>query len=917
MRHTVFMLILLALAACSGGSKEQHLARARDYIAQSKFPSATSELQSALKMDAKSAEIRWLLGKVHLETGHAPEAEYELQQAQSLGWTRDDIRPAMAQALLAQGKFQEVIALDFRDLGATSAAQLLSSQALAAVSSQQLDKAQELAFLALRKDPQLLQAKLAVATILVNRGDVQNAVTLVDKILESNPENGAAWGLKGQVLRLQGKLDEARAAFDKSIAHSPMAFADRVARGLINLQLGEFAAAQEDATALLELSPDDPAANYIQGLLDFQNKQYRKAITALTLAEPAAEQFPLVRYYLGKGYLIENELDPAEQFAKLFAKDAPDHSGGRKLLAAILLQKNRLDEALDILQPVLDHDPDDLAALNIKANALLLKGQVDKGLVLYSLMQRLQSDWRVVPLRKEAVLVVSGPGNEPVQVPGAGPDATENFPQTDILLILQYLGNKDFKGAIEAAKSYQFRDIESVAPYAVLGRVYLAADKIMFATNTYMKALKREPADSAANQGLARAALAMHRPNTARKYYQAILASHESDLDTLLQLAALEEKQKNVSAMVAALEDATAAHRDALEPRLKLAEYYMGAGHPEKVAPLFAKLSALQQTAPRVLDLMSRAYVALQQYDSAQVSLQQLVDARPEVVQNRYLLATVATRTGDTQTAKQQLLEVVKRDPKHQPALIDLARITQGEGDQEQFKQYVAALVALAPDAPEVLRLRALAASAAGDHTEALELARRAYKLAPATPTLLQLTDCQKAAGYGTVARNTLQRWLATHPTDVDVRHALARDFELANNPVGAKAQYVAILAQQPNNTLALNRLALILRVNNPVQALATIRRALSVAPDQPDLLDTLAVIELQTGDYESAQHSLQRALQGSPGNLSMRYHQAQIDAARGEKARAIAILEELTAPQSNTFPEQAEAKKLLLSMKD
>jgi len=915
MRLTVFMLILLTLAACGGGSGEQLLARAKDYIAQSDYAAATSELRRAQQLDTRSAEIHWLLGKVYIETGHAREAEYELQQAQELGWPRDDIRPAMAQSLLSQGRFKEVIALDFRDLNPTAAAQLLASQALAAMSSNQVARAQELADLAVRKQPQLLQAQLAVATILVHRGDLQGAKAAINAILESNPDSGVAWALKGQVLRQQGKLEEARVAFDKSTSKSAMAFADQVARGLINLQLQDFAAAQIDATALLEVSPNDPVANYLQGMLDFENKLYRKAITKLLLAEPAAQQFPLALYYLSKGYLIENDLDPAEKFARMFVKSQPDDSGGRKLLAAILILQNKLDDALEKLQPVLDHNPEEVAALNIKANALLLDGQAYKAFVLYLLLMQLQRDWHVVPLRQEAVLVTAGPGGAAAQPPAAATGETDNFPQTELLLILQHLGNKNFQAAIDAAKSYQFRDIASVAPYAVVGMVYLAAGKPAEAREVYLKALKRDPRDSAANQGLARVELAAKKPDAARRHYQKILDSHGHDLDTLLQLADLENKQNNNAAMVSALEDAAFAHRDALEPRLRLAEYYMGAGHPKRVAPLFAKLTTLQQSSPRVLEIALRAALALQQYDSAMASLQQLVDAKPGVVHNHFLLATVATRADQLQIAKEQYQEVIKRDPRHQLALIELARIAHKEGDQQQFRQYVTALVALAPDTPDVLSLRALVATADGNHNEALGLAQRAHTLVPTTQTMLALTACHKAAGFKEEARNTLQRWLVNHPTDVVARLALAEDLELEENPAGASVQYVAVLAQQPNNTHALNKLAWSQRVENPVLALAAIRRALVVAPDQPDLLDTLAVIELQTGDYEGAQRSIQRALQGSPGNSRMRFHEAMIDAACGEKARAIATLEALTGPQSDSFPEQAEAKKLLLSL--
>jgi len=914
MRYTVVILILLTLAACGGASSEQRLARAKYAIEKTDYLAATGELQNALELDTNSAEIRWLLGKVYLETGNILEAQYELQQAQSLGWTNDDIRPALAQTLLAQGKFQDVLALDYRDLNSTAAAQLLSTQALAAVSDNQAEKAQALVALALRKEPQLLQAKLAEATLVVHRGDMANAMLLIDAILQSTPESGAAWGLKGQALGQQGKLKEARAAFDKSITHSHIAFADRIARALINLQLQDYAAAQVDATQLLQLSPQDPVANYIQGLLHFQHKQYRKALTALTLAEPAAEQFPLVLYYLSMGYLIEKDLDLAATFGNRFVTRTPDDARGRKLLAVILILQNKLQKAQDFLQPVLDHDPDEVQALNIMANALLLDKQADKGLLLYARIAQLRPDWRFVPLRQEAGLVTSVTGEEVIPVPATAPDMMANFPQTDILLILNFLGNKDFQGAIEAAKSYQYRDLESLAPYAVLARVYLAAGKPAEAKGVYDKALKRDPGDPAANQGLA--LLAANDPNTARQFYQTILEYHADDMTTQLQLAALESRQKNVAAMVSLLRQAIAAHRHALEPRLSLAGHYLGSGRPEKVAPLFAKLTALQQQSPRVLEITALAQLALQQHDKALVSLQQLVDTKPETVHYHYLLAMVASETGDQQKAKQELMEVIKRDPQHVLALINLARIAHNDGEQRQFEEYLATLVERAPEIPDVLRLRALAEKANGKAVEALVLSQRAFKQAPTTQTVLELNTYQKAAGRTAAARSTLLQWIAKHPADVDARLALANEFELENNLPGARAQYFVILAQQPNNIQVLNNLAWSLRLENPVNALATIRRAVAIAPGRPDLLDTLAVIEHLAGDHAGADRDIQRALEGSPGNVTMRFHQAMIAAARGEKDHAIAILEELLARDGGAFPERAEAEKLLLSLK-
>ena len=75
-----------------------------------------------------------------------------------------------------------------------------------------------------------------------------------------------------------------------------------------------------------------------------------------------------------------------------------------------------------------------------------------------------------------------------------------------------------------------------------------------------------------------------------------------------------------------------------------------------------------------------------------------------------------------------------------------------------------------------------------------------------------------------------------------------------------------------------------------------------------PDDLDTLAVMEYLTGNYRSAGQHIKQARAGDAEDISMRYHQAMIDAALGRTDRAIASLEDLTAKPDSEFPERGEA---------
>ncbi|MDG1943915.1 MAG: PEP-CTERM system TPR-repeat protein PrsT [Halioglobus sp.] len=917
----LLILALLVLASCSEDpTSEEHLNKAKGFMSEADFPSATIELQNALQLDENLAEARWLLGKIQLDDADILAAENSLQRARDLGWRDDDVLPALARTLLAQGEVEDVLSLEYKELNPSSMAKLYAMQAKAALINGQPEKARALVDLALDKDPQSVDVKLAEVSVVASEGDLEAGLRLAEDIILNSPSSGEAWWLKGQILLETGELEAAAAAFDQSVALKSIAYTDRITRALINLKLRNYDAAQVDATELLTLSPMSPVPNYIQGLLYFEKEQYLDAITALTLAEPVAKQFPLTFYFLSAAYLnrfySEKDLSLAARFADQFVTMVPGSIQGRKLLAAISVLQNKVRRAQDVLEPVLDFDPDDAVALNVMANAMLMDDKADLGLALYARIAALQPEWKFVPLRREARILNPNGAVEPSSAV-AVKNTDDNFPQPDILQILQHLAKQDFPAAIAAAESYQFRDLQSLSPYRVLSAVYLAAGQPSKAKEVLEKLRKRAPTDSIANHTLARLALNAKDTKTARRYYQATLEQYPDDLRILLQLALLEGGEGNNQAMIEILKHSIATHPEALEPRLMLADYELRSGSPDKVAPQFAQLPALLRKSPRALEKIGEAQLAQQQNTAAIETFQQLVEAHPDVAQYRYLLAMAVSTTGDIEKTKQELVAAISRDANHVPSLIVLATIANRENKHEPFNEYLATLAELAPEKPVVLHLQSLSAEAAGDPKVALAFSQQAFTLSPSAQTLLALTRHRNATGDVATAGNALQAWLTIHPTDIPVRMALAEQLILQKKPSAAEAQYRNVLKNDPNNIVALNNLAWSIRTKNPQKSLEYMHRAATIAPDFPDILDTLAVIESLNGNHDAAILSIRRALVGAPNDLSMRYHQAEIEANMGATDEAISSLEELVAQDADEFAERAEAKKLLASLKN
>jgi len=905
------ILFVSILTACSGDSLEDYLARADKYVQENNYDSAIIELKNALQLDGQSAQARWLLGKSYLDLGDILPAEKELQRALKLGWPNDDVLPALAKVMLAQGKYSEVSKLDNTGLRAQPMADLMASKAMAAMALGENRKAKKLIERALESAPDSAEALIAKSRILASQGDLPNAYATLDSLLSREPENGEAWDIMGDIQMARKNLDEAAVAYSNAIEYWRTSFGSLFKRGLLYLRLEKYEEAQLDASELLKLSATHPGANYIQGLLHFQAGKYPEAISALSVAEPAAKQFPLALFFLSSAQLIENHLDLAAIQAVRFNRMLPESIRGRKLLATIYLQQGKFEDVQELLNPVLAGNPDDIGALNLMSNALLRDGKIDEGITLLSRVAVLQPDSPLAQVRLGAGLLMDGNNDDAAQHMEAALELAPEFQQADILLVMNYVQKRDFEAAIKAAEAYKTRHLTSVTPYNLLGRVYLEAGDKDKARASFEKALGLEKADPAANHNLAQMALLEGDVEVARSYYQTILSERKDYLPALIQLALLDARENNTEAMEAHLEQAMKAHPKELQPRLLMARYHLSKGRPDKVAPLFSDMEEVQQKSPQVLQLMALAQLSENENTEAQYTLEQLMESTPDTPALHFMMAKAAAGTGDTKRTERELRKALALDKNYLPARMALARAMLADDRIDEFSEQLVLLQEQAPDNVDVILLRAAAASKSGESAQAIKLAKEAYDKVPVRGSLIALASYVAASGDNNGARQLYGNWLDSNPDDVVVMLVLADSLYKHQETQEAVFQYENVLQRNPDNVPALNNIAWHLREQNPAKALEYARHAATLAPDSADVLDTLAVVEYTNKNYVPALRGIDHALDKRPGDTTLMYHRAMILAAAGESSAAIELLESILA-EDGEFPEAKEAKALL-----
>ena len=99
-------------------------------------------------------------------------------------------------------------------------------------------------------------------------------------------------------------------------------------------------------------------------------------------------------------------------------------------------------------------------------------------------------------------------------------------------------------------------------------------------------------------------------------------------------------------------------------------------------------------------------------------------------------------------------------------------------------------------------------------------------------------------------------------------------------------------------------------------RALQTAEHAYKLGPDNAGVADTLGWILVEQDNTKRGIEVLQKAVSAAPNHPEIRYHLAQALVKAGDKANAIDHLERIVAPGAK-FSQEAQARALLTQLKN
>ncbi len=211
------------------------------------------------------------------------------------------------------------------------------------------------------------------------------ALFYVNSMTNTQHSSALAYGMKADIFSSRKQEDSARYYYKKSVSINELN--PKIWEQLLfkDLALQLYDSLLEDSETALEIYPDNVIINYLNGLANYQQNKYRKAITVLTRAIKfgVSEKELLQQIYtlLGDCYHFENENTKSNEAFDKALSIIPDHPQTLNNYAHCLaLRKEALDKALKMSSLALKSKPNESHYLATYGLILLQQGKYQAAL---------------------------------------------------------------------------------------------------------------------------------------------------------------------------------------------------------------------------------------------------------------------------------------------------------------------------------------------------------------------------------------------------------------------------------------------------------------------------------------------------------------------------------------------------------
>lgn len=458
----------------------------------------------------------------------------------------------------------------------------------------------------------------------------------------------------------------------------------------------------------------------------------------------------------------------------------------------------------------------------------------------------------------------------------------------------RYINAKEPDKALETLAALELKSPDNPGIANLRGLAYLGMGDTSNARASFEKALKLRPTLVYPAIQLAQLDLAAKDVKAAKGRYTSILERDSANIPAMIGLAEVDQRQGNEDAFVDWLKRAAAVSPTAVAPRLMLAAHFAKKGDLTRALISAKEAADGRPSSAGAWALLGQLQMQNGQPGDASASFERWAALAPNSAEAQFWLAKARIALRNDSSARDALFAALALEPNRVDALRALYDLEKRGGDAVAADRIAKQIKDLGVDADTggfAKGVPRIVIEGAGNMTP--EQVQRA--VAAAKPSLVAIKQHRDTVGVDAQAADAaLLGWLEKHPDDRLARVYLADSFLKRQNDQAAIAQYEVALKQVPQDPLLLNNLAVLYQKTGDPRSIEIARQVYNLDPANSSYTDTLGWILVQQGKTAEGLKLLNQAARAAPGDADIRLHLAEALLSAGDASGARAELDRL-----------------------
>ncbi|MEO6626786.1 MAG: XrtA/PEP-CTERM system TPR-repeat protein PrsT, partial [Burkholderiaceae bacterium] len=677
------------------------------------------------------------------------------------------------------------------------------------------------------------------------------------------------------------------------------------------LRKGNLDDASKQLEQLKTVAPRSVQTRYFDTMVAYQKKDMKLARERAQELMKVASNSPVALQLAGAVELEFNSLVQAEAYLAKALQSAPEALLTRRLLATVFMRSGQSAKALSTVQPLLKLESLDPSTTALIGEIYLQGGDVKKAEEYFAKATKL--DPKNERTRTALALTHLSDGRDEAGLAELQEIAnSETGSIATMALISTHLRRGEFDKALKAIDILEKKQPGKPLAANLRGRTLQAKKDPAGARKAFERSLELDPTYFASVASLAAMDMAEKKPDDARKRFEAVLAKDPKNGPALLAIAELRARSGGQKDEVADLIGrAITANPTDKSPRLLLIDFHLR-NKDYKLAVTAAQnaMSAMPDS-PELLDALGRAQLASGDMNQALLNFNKVAAIQPSSPVPQMRLAEAYMAAKNKESAAQHLRKALVIKPDLLDAQRGLILLALDAKNYDEGVGIARGIQKQSPKDPIGYQFEGDIAVAQKKWDVAADAYRGGLKQVSAPALAVKLNGVLRAAGKTSEAERFSSGWLKDHPKDIVFRMYLGNVASSRKDYAEAERYYLNVLQLQPNNAIALNNTAWVIGKQNKEGAITYAEKALSLAPQQPAFMDTLALLYSDKNDHTKALEWQNKAVALAPQNPIYRMNLARILIKSGKKELARKELDAL-AKLGDKFAGQAEVATLL-----